>query len=308
MARTRPKTTGDTSGSRTSSKETTSRGYKSTNKVDNSYDSAETNTPKPVGLGRGRGNREKTGNTSLLPGKKTCNTSLLIGLDTKEVKAGNTSLYSDNKSSKTGLSKEPAKAGYTTLSSSTKACKTGLSMGNSKVGVTNLNSNNRTISSSTQTSSSSTHNSGFQDALTTFNNIKSTPSTDFFKSYVKHDSTYQPKYKKFKCRPDPIQQEHLNKARLFHDWLNQPSSYPSEYYNFLHGSLNYWFAPNTGSKFTPDLSLKPFVPHPHMHPLYPKKFLKTPHIHQYQSYMLPSYENHKETIFFRVIGQWLQQI
>ena len=220
MAKTRPKTTGDTSGSRTTWKETTSRGYKSTNKVDNNYDSDETNTPKPVSLGRGRGNREKAGNTSLPQGQKACNTSLLTGFDTKEVKAGYTSLSTDNKACKTGLSKEPAKSGYTSLSSSTKASITGQSMGNSKVGVTNLNSNNPTSSSSTQTSSSSTQTSGFQHALTTFNNIKSTSSSDFFKSYVQHDPTYQPKYKKFKCRPDPIQQEHLNKARLFHDWLN----------------------------------------------------------------------------------------
>ena len=247
MARTKPKTTGDTSGSKTTSKGTTCRGYPSTNKVDNNFD-----------------------------------------LD----------VSSDAKACKTGLFSESAKAGYTSLSSSAKNSKTDLSMGNIKVGVTNLNSNN--LASSTQTSP-------FQDALSAFNHIKSTPNTGFFKSYVNHDPEYQPKYKRFKCRPDPTQQEHLHKARLFHDWLNQPSSYPSEYKNFLHGSLNYWFVPNTGHTFKPDLSLKPFVPHPHMHPLYAQTFLKTPHIHESKSYMLPSYGNHKETIFFRDTRQWLQQ-
>ena len=248
-------------------------------------------------------NELKAGNTSLSTDNKACNTSLstksakagytsLSSSTKNKKKAGNTSLSTDTKARNTGVStesaEESAKAGYTSLSSSTKTRKTGLSTGNSKVGVTNLNSN--TLTSSTQPG-------GFHQALGAFNNIKSSPSIDFFKSHVHHDPKYQPKYKKFKCRPDPIQQEYLNKARLFHDWLNQPSSYPSEYYNYLHGSLNYWFTPNTASRFKPDLSSRPFVPHPHMHPLYPKTFLKTPHIHQCNSYMLPNYDNHKETIF-----------
>ena len=306
MARTRPKTTGTTSGSKTTSKETPTRGYKSTNKVDNDYESDDTNTPKPVGLGRGRGNRAKAGNTSLPQRQKACNTSLLTdkkagntslssetktcktGLDPNDLKAGNTSLSTDNKACNTSLSTESAKAGYTSLSSSTKTCKTSLSIEPSKIGVTNLNSNNLT---------SSTNPNGFHHALSAFNNIKSSSKPDFFKSFVKHDPKYQPKYKRFKARPDPKQQEHLHKSRLFHGWLNQPSSYPSEYYNYLHGHLNYWYTPNTGNTFKPDLSLKPFVPHPHMHPLYAKTFLNIPHIHQTEKYMLPSYENHNQTIF-----------
>ena len=100
MDRTRPKTTGDTSGSKTTCKEATSRGYKTTNKVDNNYDSdVSTNTPKPVVLGRGRGNRSKAGNTILQQRQKACNTSLL----TDQARAGDYALSRDILAKKSGV-------------------------------------------------------------------------------------------------------------------------------------------------------------------------------------------------------------
>ena len=88
-------------------------------------------------------------------------------------------------------------------------------------------------------------------------------------------------------------------SHAFHGWLYQPSSYPTEYTNFLHGSLDYWYVPDTFNTFKPDLSEHPFVAHPHMHPDYVKTFLETPHVKESQTYMLPNYNNHKETISFQ---------
>ena len=227
----------------------------------------------------------------LTDNKKICSTDLGIEQKTGESSLKNTK-HKLQKTSITSLRfpSKPSSSSYKNISIPSS------SITPVKICSTDLATEHQEIISN----NSSTCNSKFQEQLQSFTDAQSNIKTHFFKSFVNRDRKYIPKYKRtHQFKTSPVQQMHLDISQSFHGWLNQPSSYPSEYRNFLHGNLNYWFEPTDDPTcFTPDLTERPFVPHPHMHEGYPKAFLNTPHIHKAQSYMLPNYLNRRETISF----------
>ena len=96
------------------------------------------------------------------------------------------------------------------------------------------------------------------------------------------------------------EKEALAKYESLLIFMKDAKNYPPNYKNYRHGQSNYWYhhcPQRTVALFSPELSKRPFVPHPHMHYEYLRTMMDY-YVRNSDNYMFPQLENVHSTIPF----------